>query len=77
MVPVIQKIQTLAGQILDELNALINQLWDDICKNNGKEVDRLLEEHARRTEVNISRTFLEPLDLLEAKLNKIKPMNSH
>jgi len=77
MVPVIQKIQTLAGQILDELNALINQLWDDICKNNGKEVDRLLEEHARRTETNISRTFLEPLDQLEAKLNKIKQMNSH
>ena len=72
MVPVIQKIQALAGQILDELHALINQLWDDICKNNGTQVDSLLEEHARRTEMNIKKTFLKPLDKLEEKLKQIK-----
>jgi hypothetical protein len=77
MVPVIQTIQSLTGQILDELQALINQLWDDICKNNGKGVDRLLDEHARRTEAHINQTFLGPLEVLEAKLNNIRQMNSH
>ena len=77
MVPVIQKIQALAGQILNELRALIDYLWDDICKNSGKNVDRLLEEHADRTETNIRKTFLDPLDLLEAKLHQIKQSHPH
>ncbi len=72
MVPVIQKIQSLAGQILNELQALINHLWDDICKNNGKGVDQLLDEHAHRTEAHIKQTFLEPFSVLEAKLNQIR-----
>lgn len=72
MIPVIQKINTLAGEILDDLHALINQLWEDICTNNGQQVDRLLEEHAYRTETNIKKTFLEPFDKLEEKLNEIR-----
>jgi hypothetical protein len=54
------------------LQALINQLWDDICKNNGKGVDRLLDEHAHRTEAHINQTFLEPFSVFEAKLNQIR-----
>lgn len=73
MVPVIQKIQTLITEILNELNTLINQLWDDICKNNSQQVDRLLEEHAHRTEMQINKTFLQPLNMLETKLKHIHP----
>ncbi|CAF1305539.1 unnamed protein product [Adineta ricciae] len=74
MVPVIQKVQTLAEDIFNDLQALMNQLWDDICKNNARGVDRLLDDHARRTEAHIQNSFLEPFDVLEAKLNQIKQM---
>ena len=77
MVPIIKEIRVLAGEVLDELHALINHLWDDICKNNGTNVDRLLEEHARLTETKVKQTFLEPLDLLEAKLDQIKQSHPH
>ncbi|CAF1349298.1 unnamed protein product [Adineta steineri] len=76
MVPVIQKIQSLAGQLLNELQALIDQLWDDICKNNGREVDRLLDEHAHRTEAHTNQTFVGPLSILEARLKQIRQKNS-
>jgi hypothetical protein len=71
MVPVIQQIQNSSEEILTELNALINQLWEDICQNNGQEVDRLLEGHTRRTELKINRIFLEPLDQLMEKISRI------
>ena len=71
MVPVIQQIQKSTEEILTELNGLINQLWDDICKNDGKEIDRLLEEHTRRMELKINRIFMEPLDELMKKISRI------
>lgn len=77
MLPVIQKIQGLAGEILDELKVLIDHLWDDICKNNGARVDRLLDEHAYRTEMRVRESFLVPLDVLEKKLQRIHPQRDH
>lgn len=71
MVPVIQQIQNSSEEILNELNELINEMWDDICKNNGQEIDRLLEEHTRRTELKINRIFIEPLDQLMEKISRI------
>lgn len=72
MLPIIQEIRVLAGEVLNELHQLIDHLWDDICKNNGANVDHLLEEHARLTEMKVQKTFLEPLTQLEAKLAQIK-----
>ncbi|CAF1413899.1 unnamed protein product [Adineta ricciae] len=74
MVPVIQKVQSLADDILNDLQTLMNQLWDDICKNNARGVDELLDNHARRTEEKVKKTFLEPFDVLEDKLSQIKQM---
>lgn len=62
MVSVIQQIEKSTEEILTESNELINQLWEDICKNDGKEIDRLLEEHTRRMKLQINRIFTEPLD---------------
>ncbi|CAF1431220.1 unnamed protein product [Adineta ricciae] len=76
MVPVIQKVQSLADDILSDLQALMNQLWDDICKNNARGVDQLLDNHARRTEEKVKKTFLEPFDVLEEKLSQIKQNQS-
>ena len=77
MVPVIQNIQALSGEVLDDLQILINHMWDDICKNNGKNVERLLEENARLTEMKVKKTFLEPLDLIEDRLNQLKHNRRH
>ncbi len=43
-----QKLQSFVGETLNEFHALVGQLWDDIWKNNGKLVERFLEEHERK-----------------------------
>lgn len=48
IVSIMQKLQSFVGEILDEFHVLVGQLWDNIWKNNGKLVERLLEEHERK-----------------------------
>jgi archaellum component FlaC len=74
MIPVMQKLQDFVGQILDELHALVRQLWDDISKNDGKEVDRLLEEHERRTEAHINERWMKNCNEIEIKLRSLVNM---
>ena len=74
MLPVIQGIRNITGEILTELQALINQVWNDICKNDGRGVDRLLDEHMYRTESHIHRTFSHSLGIIEAKIDTIQTM---
>jgi hypothetical protein len=76
MIPVMQKLQSFVGQILDELHALVRLLWDDISKNEGKEVDRLLEEHEHRTETHINEKWMKNFNELEGKLRTLMNMNS-
>jgi len=75
MVPIMQKLQSFIGQTLDELHKLISYLWDDISKNDGRNVDRLLEEHKNRTEAHLNEQWLKDISELEAKLNALNKMN--
>jgi len=76
MVPIMQKLQSFVAQTLDELHALIAQLWDDISKNNGKQVERLLEEHERRTEAHMNEKWLKDISELEVKLHALRDIDS-
>ncbi len=75
MVPIMQQLQSFIGQTLDELHTLVTQLWDDISKNDGRNVDRLLEEHKNRTEAHLNEQWLKDINELEAKLNALNKMN--
>ncbi len=72
MILIMQKLQNFTGQILDELHTLVKQLWDDISKNDGKLVDRLLEEHANRTESLTNEQWTNHLDEIQIKLNALQ-----
>ncbi|CAF2134433.1 unnamed protein product [Rotaria magnacalcarata] len=74
MVPLMKKLQSVVSQILDELNGLIAQLWDDISKNNGQQVERLLEEHQRRIEEHMNGEFLGDIHKLEKELETLRSM---
>ncbi|CAF2964992.1 unnamed protein product [Rotaria sp. Silwood2] len=74
IVPIMQKLQNVIAQTLDELHSLIRQLWDDISKNNGQQVERLLEEHQRRTEEHMNGEFIKNINELEKKLEKLRSM---
>ncbi len=76
MVPIMQKLQSFVAQTLDELHALIAQLWDDISKNNGKQVERLLEEHERRTEAHMNEKWLKDISELEVKLHGLRDIDN-
>ncbi|CAF0897602.1 unnamed protein product [Rotaria sordida] len=69
-----QKLQSIIAQILDELHGLIGQLWDDISKNNGQQVERLLGEHQRRIEEHMNGEFLKDINELEKKLETLRSM---
>lgn len=71
MVVIMKKLQIIVAQTLDELHALIGQLWDDICKNNGQQIERLLEEHQRRIQVQMNGEFMEDINQIEKKLQTL------
>jgi hypothetical protein len=75
MIPVMKNLQSFVGQILDELHDLVKQLWDDISKNDGKEVDRLLEKHERQTEIHMNEKWMKDFNELEGKLHGLIAMN--
>ncbi len=75
MIPVMKNLQSFVGQILDELHDLVKQLWDDISKNDGKEVDRLLEKHERQTEIHMNEKWMKDFNELEGKLHALIAMN--
>lgn len=72
MIPIIQELQKVSAHVLDELHALINRLWDDISKNEDRDVDRLLNNYEEQTENYVHQSFIKPLDVLEKKLNEMK-----
>jgi len=76
MIPIMQKLQSFISQTLDELHALVAQLWDDISKNNGKQVERLLEEHEHRIEEHMSEKWMKDINQLEVKLQRIVDTNN-
>jgi len=65
MILLMQKLQNTISQTLDEFHTLVEQLWNDISNNNGKNVDRLLEEHER----HMNEKWMKDINKLEAKLN--------
>jgi len=65
MILLMQKLQNTISQTLDEFHTLVEQLWNDISNNNGKNVDRLLEEHER----HMNEKWIKDINKLEAKLN--------
>jgi hypothetical protein len=76
MIPIMQKLQNFIGQMLDELHSLVAQLWDDISKNNGQNVDRLLEEHASRTEALMNEQWAKHINEVEIKLNTLRALDN-
>jgi hypothetical protein len=76
MIPIMQKLQSFIGQTLDELHVLVAQLWDDISKNDGKRVDRLLEEHENRIEEHMNEKWMKDINQLEVKLQTMLGMNN-
>jgi hypothetical protein len=74
MIPIMHKLQNSVGQILDELHTLVRLLWDDISKNDGKEVDHLLEEHEHRTEAHINEKWMKNFNEIEGKLRSLMNM---
>jgi hypothetical protein len=65
MILLMQTLQNTISQTLDEFHTLVEQLWNDISNNNGKNVDRLLEEH----EKHMNEKWMKDINKLEAKLN--------
>ena len=76
MIPIMQKLQHFVGQTLDELHSLIKELWNDISNNDGKEVERLLEEHQHRTELHMTEQWTKDIQQLEAKLQTLLHTNN-
>lgn len=74
MIPLIQKLQGFTSQILNELQSLIKQLWNDISKNDGKKVDCLLEEHQRRLEEHMNGEWTKQINNVEQKLQELRNM---
>jgi hypothetical protein len=74
MIPIMQKLQNVIGQMLDELHDLVGQLWNDISKNDGNNIKRLLEEHKCRAETNLNEQWIKHIIGFEEKLNILKPM---
>jgi hypothetical protein len=68
MILLMQTLQNTISQTLDEFHTLVEQLWNDISNNNGKNVDHLLEEHER----HMNEKWMKDINKLEAKL---KTMN--
>ncbi len=71
IISIMQKLQNVIGRTLDELHILVQHLWIDISQNNGKNIDRLLAEHANRTNAYINETCMKDLNSLEATLNAL------
>ena len=67
MIFIMQKLQNIVSQTLDELHILVEQLWNDILNNNGKNLNRLLEEHDKY----INEKWMKDIIKLEEKLNTI------
>jgi len=65
MILLMQKLQNTISQTLDEFHTLVEQLWNDISNNNGKNIDRLLEEHER----HMNEKWMKDINKLEARLN--------
>jgi hypothetical protein len=71
LISIMQKLQNVIGRTLDELHILVQQLWVDISNNDGKNVDRLLSEHANRTNAYMNEMWMKDINVLEATLNAL------
>jgi hypothetical protein len=54
----IRVMQNIISQTFDELHTLVQQLCNDISKNNRKLVERLMEEHERRAEAHMNEKWM-------------------
>jgi hypothetical protein len=71
IISIMQKLQNIIGRTLDELHILVEQLWIDISQNNGRNIDRLLSEHAIRTNAYMQQMWIKDINALEATLNAL------
>ncbi len=71
IISIMQKLQNIIGRTLDELHILVEQLWIDISQNNGINIDRLLSEHAIRTNAYMYEMWIKDINALEATLNAL------
>ncbi len=71
IISIMQKLQNVIGRTLDELHILVEQLWIDISQNNGINIDRLLSEHAIRTNAYMYQMWIKDINALEATLNAL------
>ena len=70
-ISIMQKLKIVIGRTLDELHILVEQLWVDISHNNGTNIDRLLSEHANRTNAYMNEMWVKDVNTLEATLNAL------
>jgi hypothetical protein len=71
MILIMQKLENVIGRTLNELHILVEQLWIDISNNNGNNIDRLLAEHANRTNAYMNEMWIKDVNILEATLNAL------
>ncbi len=71
MISIMQKLENVISRMLNELHILVEQLWIDISNNNGNNIDRLLAEHANRTNAYMNQMWIKDVNILEATLNAL------
>jgi len=71
MILIMQKLENVIGRTLNELHILVEQLSIDISNNNGNNIDRLLAEHANRTNAYMNEMWIKDVNILEATLNAL------
>lgn len=67
----INQIDEIVNKTLNELNILIQQLWNDISINNGINIDQLLSEHSIRMNHFIHQIWIKDFNIIEATLNAL------
>lgn len=68
MISIIQQLQHVIGRTLNELHILVGQLWEDISRNNGNNIEQLLDEHEQRTSAFINQQWTQHINELEFKV---------
>jgi len=71
MISIMQKLENVISRMLNELHILVEQLWVDISNNNGNNINRLLAEHANRTNAYMNQMWIKDVNILEATLNAL------
>jgi hypothetical protein len=69
MILIVQNLENVIGRTLDELQILIGRIWEDISKNNGNNVEQLLQEHEQRTRAFINQQWIKHINDIQSKLN--------